>query len=115
MKLKLKELAKGGGNIELKWMPSHKTIQQYVRSGGNPLHWAANSIADSLAGRAALERALDPDSISHSRLQHKVAHKVLRRLVSVARYISPVTSAHARTPNTYSNQGGGGKVEWLAA
>ena len=33
----------------------------------------------------------------------------------VARYISPVTSAHVRTPSTYSDQSRGGKVERLVA
>ena len=108
-------LSRGVGSINLKWVPSHKTIQQFVGAGGNPLHWAANSIADSLAGQAALESALDPDSVAESRLQHKVAHRVLRRLVCVARFISPVTSAHVRTPNTYSDQGRGGKAERLVA
>ena len=57
---KTTRLQEGRGSIKLRWMNSHKSLENSVRAGIPAAQWAANSIADKLAGKAAAEAALSP-------------------------------------------------------
>ena len=86
---------RGGGNITLVWMSSHKSLEHSLKAGSSPVQWVVNQIADSLAGRGAREAALHPSSVEHILSQATNAHSVLTRLVRIAILIKPDASGRA--------------------
>ena len=75
---------RGGGDITLVWISSHKSLEFSLNAGATSVHWLANQIADALAGRGAREAALHPTHIEQVLCQAATAHLVLARLVRVA-------------------------------
>ena len=80
---------RGGGDICLTWIGSHKTLEHSLQAGACPEHWVVNSIADALAGRAASEAGLPADRVEQVLSSATKAHSILARLVCVATHIKP--------------------------
>ena len=59
---KATRLQEGRGSVKPKRMSSHKSLDHSLRAGIPASHWAANSIADKFAGRAAADTALNSDA-----------------------------------------------------
>ena len=87
---------RGGGDITLTWISSHKSLEHSLNAGATPVQWAVNQIADALAGRGALEAALSPSHIEHVLNNAATAHRILTRLVRVAILSKPVDAGAER-------------------
>ena len=87
---------RGGGEITLTWISSHKSLEHSLNAGATPVQWAVNQIADALAGRGALEAALSPSHIEHVLNNAATAHRILTRLVRVAILSKPVDAGAER-------------------
>ena len=83
---------RGGGDITLVWMSSHKSLEHSLNAGASPLHWFVNQIADALAGRGAREAGLHPSRVEQVLNQASTAHLILTRLVRVAVLSKPVSA-----------------------
>jgi hypothetical protein len=96
---------RGGGTISLVWLGSHRSLESSLQNGASAMHWAANQIADSLAGRGASEASLPMHDIDSLRCQHKLAHKVLRRLAAIAVAIVPAAKSRPHHQHVSRHKG----------
>ena len=88
---------RGGGDITLVWMSSHKSLEHSLKAGASPAQWVVNQIADSLAGRGAREAGLHPSRIEQVLSLATEAHSILSRLLRVAILIMPGTTGRERS------------------
>jgi hypothetical protein len=86
----------GYGQMLVEWLPSHSTLTEAKRQGICLARWAANHIADAMAGAAAGTSAMRNAERAQGILDNNgQTGQVLKRLVAVALEIDP--TANTRT------------------